>query len=196
MSKAVAKSREQMKESQRENSTTMLALRQLTDEKFHQGTEQMLNMGKCYRALLQTNGETVTKMNYSIRWSNNESEILRSKLDFIIENMRIDYAKEQRRTHEGEEADTAARDTTERRFPGGDRPSTGSHDRGGPDIFEQEFQQCLDVLDRRIAEYDANTARDTSGDRLTYGRILSAEQRGHLAVQEREELIEQGVAFE
>ena len=81
-----------MIEIQQENTTAMIALRQSTYERFHQGTEQMLNMGQCYRALLQTNGKAVTKMNHSIRWSNNESKILRSKLDFIIKNTRIDYA--------------------------------------------------------------------------------------------------------
>ena len=84
MSETMEKIRVQVIELLRDNTAAMLALRQSTDERFLQGTEQMQNMGQCYRALLQTNGKAVTQMNHTVRWNINETEIMRSKLDFII----------------------------------------------------------------------------------------------------------------
>ena len=85
-----------MIELHRDNTAAMLALRQSTDERFHDGMEQMQNIGQCYRALLQTNGKAVTQINHTVRWNINKTEIMRSKLDFIIEHMRAEYQEEQR----------------------------------------------------------------------------------------------------
>ena len=96
----------------------------------------------------------------------------------------------------GLEADAAARDATECRMPGGGGPSPRPHGGGGTDLFQRDFLQGLGVLDKRIAEHDAKTARDTSGDNLTYGQMLSAEQRRHFIEQDQEEFIEQCVSLE
>ena len=76
------------------HTAAMLALQQMTDELFNQGKEQMQNMRQCYRAPLQTNSEAVSQMNNTVRWNINETEIICSKLDFIIEHMKAEVMPE------------------------------------------------------------------------------------------------------
>ena len=46
---------------------------------------------------LEANGEAVTRVNDSLRWRIDENRVIRSKLDFIIGNTRVDYTDEQQR---------------------------------------------------------------------------------------------------
>ena len=108
MNAAVVKNRNQMIELQRTHSTAMTALRQSMDKRFQQGNKQTHSMSQCYRAYLQTNSEAITRMNHSLRWSINENRFIRSKLDFIIGNIRVDYTDEQQRAQEQTAADDAA----------------------------------------------------------------------------------------
>ena len=57
------------------------------------------------------------------------------------------------------------------------------------------FLRDLGVLEEKIDQCNRNAARDTSGDHLTYGDMLSPEERGHLSEQEQEELIERGAPY-
>ena len=128
-------------------------------------------MGQCYRALLQTNGEAAYQMNNTVWWNINHTEIIGGKLDFIIEHMKAEM------------------------MPEGGVPIPWPQDGGEVDLSQREFLRDLGVLDEKIDQYTANAARDTSGDHLTYGDMLSAEERGHLSEQERDKYIERGAPF-
>ena len=146
---AVVKNRYQMIELQRAHSTAMLAPRQSMDERFQQGNEQTHSMSQCYRALLQTNGEAVTRMNHSLRWSINENRVIRSKLDFIIGNIRVDYTDGQSRAP----ADAAARTADKQGWSEGHAPSPRPKDGRAPELLERDFHRDLEALDDRIIEY-------------------------------------------
>ena len=92
-------------------------------------------------------------MNNTVWWNINETEIIRGKIEFIIEHMKAQMTPEDREL------------------------SLWTQDGGVVELSHQEFLRDLVFLEEQIKECNRNAARDTSVDHLSYGETLSPEER-------------------